>query len=34
MLRATRETRELQYTSLDAPRHRGPGGSGKMPTEW
>ena len=33
MLRAAREGRELQYTTLDAPRHR-VGGSGKMPLEW
>lgn len=33
MLRAAREGRELQYTTLDAPRHR-TGGDGKMPTEW
>ena len=33
MLRAAREGRELQYTTLDAPRHR-VGGSGKMPAEW
>ncbi|MEO8036246.1 MAG: hypothetical protein ABI837_17555 [Acidobacteriota bacterium] len=31
MLRAVRENRELAYTTLDAPRHRQPGGSGKMP---
>ena len=31
MLRAVRNDRELEYTTLDAPRHRGPGGSGKMP---
>jgi hypothetical protein len=31
MLRAVRANRELEYTTLDAPRHRGPGGSGKMP---
>jgi hypothetical protein len=34
MLRAVRENRELEYTTLDAPRHRAPGGSGKMPTSW
>lgn len=34
MLRAAREGRELQYTTLDAPRHRTTPGSGKMPTEW
>jgi len=33
MLRAAREGRELQYTTLDAPRHR-VGGTGKMPVEW
>jgi hypothetical protein len=33
MLRAAREGRELQYTTLDAPRHR-VGGTGKMPAEW
>jgi hypothetical protein len=31
MLRAVRADRELEYTTLDAPRHRAPGGSGKMP---
>jgi hypothetical protein len=31
MLRAVRADRELEYTTLDAPRHRGPGGTGKMP---
>jgi hypothetical protein len=31
MLRAVRENKELEYTTLDAPRHRPPGGSGKMP---
>ncbi|MCU1246244.1 MAG: hypothetical protein JWN02_2154 [Acidobacteria bacterium] len=31
MLRAVREDKELLYTSLDAPRHRQPGQSGKMP---
>jgi hypothetical protein len=31
MLRAVRENNELEYTTLDAPRHRPPGGSGKMP---
>jgi hypothetical protein len=31
LLRAVRANRELEYTTLDAPRHRGPGGSGKMP---
>lgn len=31
MLRAVRENRELEYTTLDASRHRQPGGSGKMP---
>jgi hypothetical protein len=31
MLRAVRENRELDYVTLDAPRRRPPGGSGKMP---
>jgi len=31
LLRAVRANRELEYTTLDAPRHRGPGGNGKMP---
>jgi hypothetical protein len=31
MLRAARESHELLYTTLDAPRHRAPGTSGKMP---
>lgn len=31
MLRAVRTERELEYTTLDAPRHRVPGGSRKMP---
>lgn len=31
MLRAVRANKELQYTTLDAPRHRSPGTSGKMP---
>ncbi len=31
MLRAVRENRELEYTTLDARRHRAPGQSGKMP---
>src|SRR6185436_5305710 len=31
MLRAAREGRELAYTTLDAPRHRAPGATGKMP---
>ncbi|MEA2162693.1 MAG: hypothetical protein QOK37_820 [Thermoanaerobaculia bacterium] len=31
MLRAVRANRELEYTTLDAPRHRKPGQSGKMP---
>lgn len=31
MLRAVRADRELSYTTLDAPRHRQPGGTGKMP---
>jgi hypothetical protein len=34
MLRAVRENRELSYTTLDAPRHRTGGGTGKMPTTW
>jgi hypothetical protein len=34
LLRAVRAGRELPYVSLDAPRHRAPGGSGKMPTDW
>ena len=34
MLRAVRADRELQYTTLDAPRHRTAGGTGKMPTSW
>jgi hypothetical protein len=34
MLRAARLGRELQYTTLDAPRHRTDGGTGKMPVEW
>lgn len=33
MLRAVRADKELEYTTLDAPRHR-TGGSGKMPAEW
>jgi hypothetical protein len=33
MLRAVRANRELEYTTLDAPRHGKPGSSGKMP-EW
>lgn len=33
MLRAVRLDRELEYVPLSAPRHRPPGGSGKMP-EW
>ena len=33
MLRAAREGKELEYTTLDAPRHR-TGGSGKMPETW
>lgn len=32
MLRAVRANRELAYTTLDAPRHRTGGGSGKMPS--
>jgi hypothetical protein len=31
MLRAARANVELEYTTLDAPRHRAPGASGKMP---
>lgn len=31
MLRAVRADKELEYTTLDAPRHRAPGASGKMP---
>lgn len=31
MLRAVREERELEYVSLDAPRHRPAGASGRMP---
>jgi len=31
MLRAVRANRELEYTTLDAPRHRQPGGTGKIP---
>lgn len=34
MLRAAREGRELQYVTLDTPRHRTAGGSGKMPLTW
>lgn len=33
MLRAVRANKELEYTTLDAPRHR-TGGSGKMPATW
>ena len=33
MLRAVRANKDLEYTTLDAPRHR-VGGSGKMPEEW
>ena len=33
MLRAVRADKELEYATLDAPRHR-TGGSGKMPEEW
>lgn len=33
MLRAVRADKELEYTTLDAPRHR-TGGSGKMPETW
>lgn len=32
MLRAARAGKELEYTTLDAPRHRAPGTSGKMPS--
>jgi len=31
MLRAVRANIELEYTTLDAPRHRAAGGTGKMP---
>ena len=31
MLRAVRANCELEYVTLDKPRHRGPGGTGKMP---
>ena len=34
LLRAVRADRELEYTTLDAPRHRGPGGTGKIPEGW
>ena len=34
LLRAVRANRELQYTTLDAPRHRVGGGSGKIPKTW
>lgn len=34
LLRAVRANRELQYTTLDAPRHRTGGGSGKIPEQW
>ena len=34
MLRAARANKELTYTTLDAPRHREAGGTGKMPTTW
>jgi hypothetical protein len=34
MLRAARAHKELTYTTLDAPRHRTGGGTGKMPTTW
>ena len=34
MLRAVRANKELGYTTLDAPRHREAGGTGKMPTTW
>lgn len=33
MLRAVRGNRELEYTTLDAPRHR-TGGDGKIPEGW
>jgi hypothetical protein len=33
MLRAVRANRELEYTTLDAPRHR-TGGDGKIPEGW
>ena len=33
MLRAVRANRELEYTTLDAPRHR-VGGDGKIPAGW
>ena len=33
MLRAVRANRELEYVPLTAPRHRPPGGSGKMPVD-
>jgi len=34
MLRAVRVNRELEYTTLDAPRHRPAGGTGKIPEGW
>jgi hypothetical protein len=34
LLRAVRANRELQYATLDAPRHRVGGGSGKIPDTW
>ena len=34
LLRAVRANRELEYTTLDAPRHRPAGGSGKIPEGW
>jgi hypothetical protein len=34
LLRAVRANRELEYTTLDAPRHRPAGGSGKIPHGW
>jgi hypothetical protein len=34
LLRAVGANRELQYATLDAPRHRTGGGSGKIPEEW
>ena len=33
LLRAVRANRELDYTTLDARRHRAPGASGKMPLD-
>ncbi|MFZ2490104.1 MAG: hypothetical protein WA208_01335 [Thermoanaerobaculia bacterium] len=34
LLRAVRANRELEYTTLDAPRKRAPGGTGKIPDKW